>query len=71
MIYSLQISQVDWVTMNFVPFAERCVEMVTDMYKTTAQHPTVINSRVLQSIIKVREMMLSHDLRWLMTKQTD
>ena len=45
------------MTMNFVPFAERCVEMVTEMYKTTAQHPTVINSRVLQNIIKVREII--------------
>ena len=41
------------MTMNFVPFAERCVEMVTDMYKATAQHPTVVNSNVLQQIIKV------------------
>ena len=47
------IIQVDWVTMNFVPFAERCVELVTDMYKTTAQHSTVITSHVLQHIIKV------------------
>ena len=45
--------------MNFVPFAERCVELVTDMYKITAQHPTVINSHVLQQIIKVNLIQFS------------
>lgn len=45
--------QVDWVTMNFVPFAERCVELVTEMYSATASHNTVIQARVLQNIIKV------------------
>lgn len=39
--------------MNFVPFAERCVELVVDMYKTTAVHSNVIQANVLQNIIKV------------------
>lgn len=52
-VYILRFLQVDWVTMNFVPFAERCVELVVDMYKATASHTTVIQSQVLQNIIKV------------------
>ncbi|XP_053377564.1 protein MON2 homolog isoform X3 [Mercenaria mercenaria] len=43
---------VDWVTMNFVPFAERCVEFIVDMYKVTASHTAVIQAQVLQNIIK-------------------
>lgn len=39
--------------MNFVPFAERCVELVTEMYSATASHNTVIQAHVLQNIIKV------------------
>jgi len=49
--------QVDWVTMNFVPFAERCVELVTEMYTATASHSTVIQAQVLQNIIKVSHMI--------------
>ena len=45
--------QVDWVTMNFVPFAEKSMEIVVDLYRMTAKHPSCIQSRVLQSIIQV------------------
>ncbi|KAK3580643.1 hypothetical protein CHS0354_013414 [Potamilus streckersoni] len=44
--------QVDWVTMNFIPFAEKCVELTVDMYKRAASHQTVIQAHVLQNIIK-------------------
>ncbi|KAL4226462.1 Endocytosis and vacuole integrity protein [Mactra antiquata] len=50
---------VDWVTMNFVPFAERCIELVVDMYKTTASHQNVIQAHVLQNIIKTFRQPLS------------
>ena len=39
--------------MNYVPFAERVIEMVVDLYRTTAHHPTVISEHVLQRVIKV------------------
>lgn len=45
--------QVDWVTMNFVPFSEKSVEMVVELYRHNAKHPAVINAHVLQSILKV------------------
>ncbi len=40
--------------MNYVPFAEKVTEMVTDLYKATANHPAVVNEHVLQHVIKVR-----------------
>jgi hypothetical protein len=39
--------------MNFVPFAERCVELIVEMYKVTASQTAVIQAQVLQNIIKV------------------
>ena len=39
--------------MNFVPFAEKCVDLVIDLYKSTAKHATVIQGHILQHIIKV------------------
>ncbi|XP_052280395.1 protein MON2 homolog isoform X2 [Dreissena polymorpha] len=51
-IGSVRGPTVDWVTMNFVPFAERCVKLIVDMYLATASHPTVIQAHVLQNIIK-------------------
>ena len=50
----LRSFQADWVAMNYVPFAEKVVDMVTDLYKATANHPAVIQEHVLQHIIKVR-----------------
>ena len=40
--------------MNYVPFAEKVIEMVTDLYKATANHTAVIQEHVLQHIIKVQ-----------------
>ena len=39
--------------MNFVPFSEKCVEMVVDLYRATARHSAVINGHILEHIIKV------------------
>ncbi|XP_052779500.1 protein MON2 homolog isoform X2 [Mya arenaria] len=50
---------VDWVTMNFVPFAERCMELAVDMYCATASHTTVIQNHVQQNIIKTLRQPLS------------
>ena len=45
--------QVDWVTMNFVPFSERALDMVVELYREACSHPTVIKAHVLQNILKV------------------
>ncbi|KAJ8301796.1 hypothetical protein KUTeg_020783 [Tegillarca granosa] len=55
---SVKGPQVDWVTMNFVPFAERSVEMIVDLYHVTAKHPAVIQSHILQQIIKTFRLPL-------------
>ena len=47
------------MAMNYVPFAEKVIEMVTDLYKATANHTAVIQEHVLQHIIKV-ELNLSN-----------
>lgn len=39
--------------MNYVPFAERSLEVVVDLYQKTACHKAVVNEKVLQNIIKV------------------
>ena len=41
----------DWVTMNFVPFAERSLSMVISLYQTTSSWPEVIEAKVLKNII--------------------
>ncbi|XP_056273170.1 protein MON2 homolog isoform X4 [Pseudoliparis swirei] len=42
----------EWVALNYVPFAERSLEVVVDLYHKTACHKAVINEKVLQNIIK-------------------
>ncbi|XP_050413409.1 protein MON2 homolog [Patella vulgata] len=44
--------QVDWVTMNFVPFSEKTVDMVVDLYSASANNTSVIKAHVLHNIIK-------------------
>ena len=39
--------------MNYVPFAERSLDVVVDLYQKTACHKAVVNEKVLQNIIKV------------------
>lgn len=55
---SVKGPQVDWVTMNFVPFSERALEMVVELYKESCNHQTVIKAHVLQNIIKTLRMPL-------------
>ncbi|GFU23215.1 protein MON2 homolog [Nephila pilipes] len=58
-VVNMKISAIDWVTMNFVPFGEKALEMVVNAYQQTAQQPNVINSQVLHSIIKSLRIPLS------------
>lgn len=42
------------MALNYVPFAERSLEVVVDLYHKTACHKAVITEKVLQNIIKVQ-----------------
>uniref|UniRef100_A0A673JQQ4 Protein MON2 homolog n=1 Tax=Sinocyclocheilus rhinocerous TaxID=307959 RepID=A0A673JQQ4_9TELE len=48
----------EWVALNYVPFAERSLEVVVDLYHKTACHKAVINEKVLQNIIKTLRIPL-------------
>ncbi|KAI1905467.1 hypothetical protein AGOR_G00016500 [Albula goreensis] len=48
----------EWVALNYVPFAERSLEVVVDLYQKTACHKAVINESVLQNIIKTLRVPL-------------
>ncbi|XP_077567173.1 protein MON2 homolog isoform X1 [Stigmatopora nigra] len=48
----------EWVALNYVPFAERSLEVLVELYHKTACHKAVINEKVLQSIIKTLRMPL-------------
>lgn len=52
-------NQAEWVALNYVPFAERSLEVVVDLYQKTACHKAVVNEKVLQSIIKTLRVPLS------------
>ncbi|XP_062465487.1 protein MON2 homolog isoform X4 [Pezoporus occidentalis] len=49
----------EWVALNYVPFAERSVEVVVDLYQKTACHKAVVTEKVLQNIIKTLRIPLS------------
>nr|XP_019587980.1 PREDICTED: protein MON2 homolog isoform X2 [Rhinolophus sinicus] len=49
----------EWVALNYVPFAERSLEVVVDLYQKTACHKAVVNEKVLQNIIKTLRIPLS------------
>ncbi|XP_035258149.1 protein MON2 homolog isoform X1 [Anguilla anguilla] len=48
----------EWVALNYVPFAERSLEVVVDLYQHTACHKAVIGESVLRNIIKTLRMPL-------------
>ncbi|XP_012587884.1 PREDICTED: protein MON2 homolog isoform X4 [Condylura cristata] len=48
----------EWVALNYVPFAERSLEVVVDLYQKTACHKAVVNEKVLQNIIKTLRVPL-------------
>ncbi|KAG8199888.1 hypothetical protein JTE90_015878 [Oedothorax gibbosus] len=56
---NVKFATTDWVTMNFVPFGEKALEMIVSAYQQSAQQPNVINSQVLHSIIKSLRIPLS------------
>uniref|UniRef100_A0A8B9RQS1 Protein MON2 homolog n=1 Tax=Accipiter nisus TaxID=211598 RepID=A0A8B9RQS1_9AVES len=49
----------EWVALNYVPFAERSLEVIVDLYQKTACHKAVVTEKVLQNIIKTLRIPLS------------
>ncbi|KAK7482827.1 hypothetical protein BaRGS_00025993, partial [Batillaria attramentaria] len=60
---SVKGPQVDWVSMNFVPFSERALEIVVDLYRASCSHPSVISAHVLQNILKPYGVMRMYSRR--------
>ncbi|XP_012587881.1 PREDICTED: protein MON2 homolog isoform X1 [Condylura cristata] len=57
-IANAKYNQAEWVALNYVPFAERSLEVVVDLYQKTACHKAVVNEKVLQNIIKTLRVPL-------------
>ncbi|XP_061085397.1 protein MON2 homolog isoform X2 [Conger conger] len=57
-VTNAKYSQAEWVALNYVPFAERSLEVVVDLYQKTACHKAVIAESVLQNIIKALRVPL-------------
>uniref|UniRef100_A0A665UC38 Protein MON2 homolog n=1 Tax=Echeneis naucrates TaxID=173247 RepID=A0A665UC38_ECHNA len=57
-VANAKYNQAEWVALNYVPFAERSLEVVVDLYHKTACHKAVINEKVLQNIIKTLRIPL-------------
>ncbi|XP_077567174.1 protein MON2 homolog isoform X2 [Stigmatopora nigra] len=57
-VANAKYNQAEWVALNYVPFAERSLEVLVELYHKTACHKAVINEKVLQSIIKTLRMPL-------------
>ncbi|PVD25080.1 hypothetical protein C0Q70_15578 [Pomacea canaliculata] len=55
---SIRGPQVDWVTMNFVPFSEKVLWMIVDLYCGASNHQAVIGAHVLQNIIRMLRLPL-------------
>uniref|UniRef100_A0A8C7ZLI8 Protein MON2 homolog n=1 Tax=Oryzias sinensis TaxID=183150 RepID=A0A8C7ZLI8_9TELE len=58
LVANAKYNQAEWVALNYVPFAERSLEVVVDLYQKTACHKAVISEKVLQNIIKTLRMPL-------------
>ncbi|KAK1169177.1 hypothetical protein AOXY_G10128 [Acipenser oxyrinchus oxyrinchus] len=58
-VANAKYNQAEWVALNYVPFAEKSLEVVTDLYQKTACHKAVVSEKVLKKIIKTLRMPLS------------
>ncbi|XP_018610506.2 protein MON2 homolog isoform X2 [Scleropages formosus] len=53
-----KFNQAEWVALNYVPFAERSLEVVVELYQKTACHKAVVSEKVLEDIIKTLRLPL-------------
>ncbi|MGH0162008.1 UNVERIFIED_CONTAM: hypothetical protein FKN15_042277 [Acipenser sinensis] len=58
-VANAKYNQAEWVALNYVPFAEKSLEVVADLYQKTACHKAVVSEKVLKKIIKTLRMPLS------------
>ncbi|KAG5311481.1 MON2 protein, partial [Acromyrmex insinuator] len=49
----------DWITMNYVPFGEKALSMVVNLYQKTAHEMAVIDGQVLKYIIEALHVPLA------------
>jgi hypothetical protein len=49
----LVVLQADWITMNYVPFGEKALSMVVNLYQETAHDMSVIQFNILHNIVEV------------------
>jgi hypothetical protein len=49
----LVVLQAEWITMNYVPFGEKALSMVVNLYQETAHDMSVIQFNILHNIIEV------------------
>lgn len=59
LLQNVKNSMTDWVTMNFVPFGEKSLQMVLSLYQQTAHRPAVIQNHIMHSIVKTLKIPLS------------
>lgn len=52
-------STIEWVSMNYIPFGEKALQVAVKMYQQTASEPNVISSHILHEIIRTLELPLS------------
>uniref|UniRef100_A0A8C9WJ31 Protein MON2 homolog n=1 Tax=Scleropages formosus TaxID=113540 RepID=A0A8C9WJ31_SCLFO len=57
-VANAKYNQAEWVALNYVPFAERSLEVVVELYQKTACHKAVVSEKVLQNIIKTLRIPL-------------
>lgn len=52
-------STIEWVSMNYIPFGEKALQVAVKMYQQTAFEQNVISARILHEIIRTLELPLS------------
>uniref|UniRef100_A0A3B3QB26 Protein MON2 homolog n=1 Tax=Paramormyrops kingsleyae TaxID=1676925 RepID=A0A3B3QB26_9TELE len=57
-VANAKYNQAEWVALNYVPFAERSLEIVVELYQKTACHKAVVSEKVLQNVIKTLRIPL-------------
>lgn len=52
-------STIEWVSMNYIPFGEKALNVAVKLYQQTASEPTVIEGRILHEIVKALQIPLA------------